>query len=81
MSYCTVHNNELRIHTEDSITGIPLDPRHIISRSPTHFIVHDNNDMILCEILIGLNEIYIRADKGGYQLPLSTHVVEWFSQF
>lgn len=80
MSYCTVKNNELRIHTEESITEIQLDPRNIISRSPTHFIVHDDKDLLLCEILIGLNEIYIRANKNRYQLPLNEHVVEWFSQ-
>lgn len=80
MSYCTVNNNELCIHTEDSITEIPLDPQNIISRSPKHFIVHDNKDLLLCEILIGLNEIYIRSNKRAYQLPLNDHVVEWFSQ-
>jgi hypothetical protein len=79
MSYCTVHDNELRIHIDDSITEIPLDPRNVISRSPKHFIVHDNKDLLLCEILIGLNEIYIHSNKKAYQLPLNEHVVEWFS--
>lgn len=79
MTFCTVSTNTLFVHTMDTVTEIPLDPQYVTIRSPHHFIVSDKNDVLLCQVLVGLNEIYINDTKQGHQCPMNEQVVEWFS--
>jgi hypothetical protein len=60
--------------------SIKLMPQHIYNNSNNNYYICDSNDIILLNILIGLNEIFIHYKNNNFCFPINNSIITYFTR-
>jgi hypothetical protein len=82
MTSCSlVSDSLLKLIVDDNEHYINIVDDLIVSNSPNHFIITNEIDIIQAELLLGINEIFIRYGHNGYQIPMNEDIKNRFLNY